>query len=158
VKRQRKEPVQLELFVPHEQGYEFKVIATNKMGKAKSTLLFHNGRGAQENIFSELKSQCSMSYVPTRHQSGNQLYYQSAVIAHNLYRELQMISRDIVRRSFLQRAPLWIFEEAATLRHKIIQRAGLLTRPHGHLRLTLSGNEATRRDFLRYLDSLARAG
>jgi hypothetical protein len=158
VKKQRKQPVQLELFVPHEQGYEFKVIATNKRGKAKSILLFHNGRGAQENIFSELKSQCNMSYVPTRRQSGNQLYYQSAVIAHNLYRELQMISRDTVRGTSQQRSPLWIFEEAATLRHKIIQRAGRLTRPHGRLRLTLSGNEATRRDFLRYMDSLARAG
>jgi hypothetical protein len=158
VKRQRKEPVQLELFVPHEQGYEFKVIATNKKGEAKSILLFHNGRGAQENIFSELKSQCNMSYVPTRRKSGNQLYYQSAVIAHNLYRELQMISRKTVRGTSLQRGPLWIFEEAATLRHKIIQRAGRLTRPHGRLRLTLSGNEATRIDFLHYMDSLARAG
>ena len=51
-----------------------------------------------------------------------------------------------------QRAPLWIFEEAATIRHKIIQRAGRLTRPHGRLRLTLSGNEATRIDFLQYME------
>jgi len=158
VKKQNKDPVQLELFVPHEEGYEFKVIATNKMGKAKTILLYHNGRGAQENIFSELKSQCNMSYVPTRRQSGNQLYFQSAVLGHNLYRELQMISREMDRSTSVQRAPLWIFEESATLRHKIIQRAGRLTRPHGHLRLTLSGNEATRVDFLRYLDSLAPAG
>jgi hypothetical protein len=33
VKKQRKEPVQLELFVPHEEGYEFKVIVTNKQGE-----------------------------------------------------------------------------------------------------------------------------
>jgi len=56
VKKQRKEPVQLHLFVPREEGYEFKALATNKEGKAKSILLFHNGRGSQENIFSELKT------------------------------------------------------------------------------------------------------
>jgi hypothetical protein len=158
VKKQNKDPIQFELFVPHEEGYEFKVIATNKMGKAKTILLYHNGRGAQENIFSELKSQCNMSYVPTRRQSGNQLYYQAAVLGHNLYRELQMVNRGRDRITSIQRAPLWKFEESATLRHKIIQRAGRLTRPHGHLRLTLSGNEATRRDIRQYLDSLASAG
>jgi hypothetical protein len=30
--------VQLGLFTPHEEGYEFKVIVTNKSGKAKPTL------------------------------------------------------------------------------------------------------------------------
>ena len=40
-------------------------------------------------------------------------------------------------------AALWIFEEAASIRHKLIQRAGRLTRPHGRLRLSLSGDEIT---------------
>jgi hypothetical protein len=30
VKQQHKEPIQLDLFVPHDYGYEFKVILTNK--------------------------------------------------------------------------------------------------------------------------------
>lgn len=158
VKKQRKEPVQLDLFVPHQEGYEFKVIVTNKRGKAKAILLFHNGRGAQENIFSELKSQCNMDYVPTRRLCGNLLYYQSAVLAHNLYRELQMTTRSADRSTTAKRAPLWIFQEAASIRQKIIQRAGRLTRPHGRLRLTLSGNEATRKDLMHYMESLARAG
>jgi len=80
----------LELFVPHEEGYEFKVIVTNKRGNAKTILLFHNGRGSQESIFSELKSRVQHGYVPTRRLAGNQLYYLSAVLAHNLYRELQI--------------------------------------------------------------------
>ena len=50
----------MELFVPHEEGYEFKVIVTNKPSKAKAILLFHNGRASQENMFSELKDQCQM--------------------------------------------------------------------------------------------------
>jgi len=158
VKKQRKEPVQLELFVPHQEGYEFKVIVTNKRGKAKAILLFHNGRGAQENIFSELKSQCNMDYVPTRRLCGNMLYYQSAVLAHNLYRELQMATRRADRPTTAKRSPLWIFQEAASIRQKLIQRAGRLTRPHGRLRLTLSGNEVTRREMMHYMESLGRAG
>jgi hypothetical protein len=158
VKKQSKEPVQLGLFTPYEEGYEFKAIVTNKKDKAKTILLFHNGRGSQENIFSELKSQCQMDYVPTRRLSGNQLYYQSAVLAHNLYRELQMIARGTDRATTAKRAPLWIFEEAASIRQSIIQRAGRLTRPRGRLRLTLSGNEATRREFLHYMEELALAG
>ena len=158
VKKQRKEPVQLELFVPHQEGYEFKVIVTNKRGKAKAIILFHNGRGAQENIFSELKSQCNMDYVPTRRLCGNMLYYQSAVLAHNLYRELQMATRRADRPTTAKRSPLWIFEEAASIRQKLIQRAGRLTRPHGRLRLTLSGNEVTRREMMHYMESLGRAG
>jgi hypothetical protein len=157
VKKQNKEPVQLELFVPHEEGYEFKVIVTNKRGKARPILLFHNGRSGQENLFSELKSQCNLDYVPTRRLSGNQLYFLSAVFAHNFYRELQMTTRRMDRLTTPKRAALWIFEEAASLRHKIIQRAGRLTRPHGRLRLTLSGNEVTRREMLHYLDRLTQA-
>ena len=127
--------MQLELFVPQQEGYEFKAIVTNKMGKAKTILLFHNGRGAQENIFSELKSQCDMDYVPTRRLCGNLLYYQSAVLAHNLYRELQMTTHSAERVTTEKRST-WIFEDAASIRHKIIQRAGRLTRPQGRLRLT----------------------
>lgn len=157
VKKQNKEPVQLGLFTPHEEGYEFKVIVTNKSGKAKPILLFHNGRASQENMFSELKSQCNLDYVPTRRLSGNQLYFLSAVFAHNLYRELQMTVRRTDRPTTPKRAALWIFEEAASIRHKLIQRAGRLTRPHGRLRLTLSGNQITQKEMTHYLKRLARA-
>jgi hypothetical protein len=157
VKKQSKEPVQLELFVPREEGYEFKVVVTNKRGTAKPILLFHNGRATQENLFSELKSQCNMDYVPTRRLSGNQLYFLSAVFAHNLYRELQMTSRRTDRQTTPKRAALWIFDETASLRHRIIQRAGRLTRPRGRLRLTLSGNEVTRKEMMHYLNRLAGA-
>ena len=156
VKKQNKEPVQLGLFIPHEEGYEFKVIVTNKRGKAKAILLFHNGRSGQENLFSELKSQCSLDYVPSRRLAANQLYFLSAVFAHNLYRELQMSTRRMDRPTTPKRAALWVFEEAASLRHKLIQRAGRLTRPHGRLRLTLSGNEVTRREMMHYLEGLAQ--
>ena len=57
-----KEPIQLDLFVPHDYGYEFKVILTNKPLGARKTLVFHNGRGSQEGIFAELKSDNARLY------------------------------------------------------------------------------------------------
>ncbi len=157
VRIHRKQPLQLELFAPYEQGYEFKAVLTTKNGSAKAILLFHNGRGAQENQFGELKSQCQMDYVPTRRLAGNQLYFLSALLAHNLYRELQMSVHEAQRHTTAKRAALWIFEESATLRQRLIQLAGRLTRPQGRLRLTLSGNDVTRKDYLELLRGLKRA-
>lgn len=154
VKKQNKEPVQLDLFRPHEYGYEFKVIVTNKRSSARNVLRFHNGRGAQENIFGELKSQCQMDYVPVRRLAGNQLYLMSAVLSHNLLRTLQMELAQPEKRTTEKRSPLWIFQEATTIRQYLIHRAGRLTRPSGKLRLTMNGNEATKQTFLDYLQAL----
>ena len=57
---QYKEPVQLNLFIPYEYGYDFKAIITNKSLCAKKVLNYHNGRGAQEGLFAELKSHAQM--------------------------------------------------------------------------------------------------
>jgi hypothetical protein len=157
VRTLNREPIQLELFVPHAQGYEFKAVITNKQGSAKRILLFHNGRGTQESLFSDLKGQCHIDYVPTRRLAGNQLYFLSAVIAHNLFREMEMHRVVAQRFTTAKRAALWIFPEAATTRQGLILRAGRLTRPQGRLCLTMSGNEVMRCDFLVYLDSLKRA-
>ena len=92
-------------------------------------LRFHNGKGAQENIFGELKSQCGMDYVPVRRLAGNQLYLMSAILSHNLLRTLQM---EVVRpnqRAVEKRSPLWMFQEASTMGQHLIHRAGRLTRP-----------------------------
>ena len=48
VKEQHKEPIQLELFVPHDYGYEFKVILTNKPLGARKALVFHNGAAGRD--------------------------------------------------------------------------------------------------------------
>ena len=66
------------MFIPYEYGYDFKVIVTNKRINAKKALAFHNGRGSQEGIFAELKSQAQMDYIPTRRQAGNQVYMLAA--------------------------------------------------------------------------------
>jgi hypothetical protein len=152
-----KEPIQLDLFIPHEYGFEFKVMVTNKTGSAKKVLLYHNGRGNQENVFGELKSQTQMEYIAVRHLHGNQLYMLSAILAHNLNRELQMATLPKANGTTTNRTPLWNFTEMATLRHRLIQRAGRLTNPCNRLTLTLSANEAAKTEMLRFLTALEKA-
>ena len=157
VKLQHKEPVQLDLFVPYQYGYEFRAILTNKRLTPAKVLAFHNGRGAQEGIFAELKSDNALAYVPTRTWVGNQIYLLAALMAHNLARELQMRAQPPARNTTAKRAPLWAFASIATLRHHIIQRAGLLIRPQGQLTLSMSLNDAVKNDLLHFLDALGAA-
>jgi hypothetical protein len=148
---QRKEPVQLELFQPYEYGYQFKVIVTNSTLCPRKVLRLHNGRGAQEGIFAELKSQTQMDYIPTRRLAANQTWLLASLMAHNLNRELQMATAKRERATTEKRAPLWMFTQLGTLRRHLIQRAGRLTRPQGKLTLTLSPNDSVQADFKRYL-------
>ena len=157
VKVQYKEPVQLDLFIPYEYGYAFKVVLTNKPLTAAKVVAFHNGRGSQEGIFAELKSHNALSYVPTRTWRGNQVYLLSAVMAHNLSRELQMMSRPAQRTTQEKRPALWQFEQLSTLRQRIIQRAGRLIRPQGRLTLSMSANSVVQNELLHYLEQLEKA-
>lgn len=156
-RQQYRGPVQLDLFIPYTYDYDFKVIVTNKRIKARKVLAYHNGRGAQEGIFAELKSQAQMDYIPTRRQAGNQVFILAAMLAHNLNRELQMMAHTRQRNTTERRAPLWRFEQLGTLRRKLIQRAGRLTKPQGTLTLTISANPAVKAELLHYLDILKQA-
>jgi hypothetical protein len=152
-----KAPVQLDLFVPFIFGYECKVVMTNKTVRAREVVRFHNGRGAQEGVFAELKSQGQLDYVPTQTLAGNQIFMLSAVLAHNLNRELQMASRSQTRTTTTKRTPLWEFEQLETLRRKLVQRAGRFTEPQGRPTLTMSANQAVRDELLHYKAALEKA-
>jgi hypothetical protein len=152
-----KAPVQLDLFVPYVYGYDFKVLMTNKTIRPRDVVKFHNGRGAQEGVFAELKSQGQLDYVPTQTLAGNQTYLLSAVLAHNLNRELQMMARPQTRSTTAQRPPLWEFEQLATLRRTLLQRAGRFTQPQGRLTLTMSANAAVQSELLHYKVALEKA-
>lgn len=154
VRLQNKDPIQLDLFVPHEHGYEFKVIVTNKRVKAKRVVSFHEGRGSQEGIFAELKSHCQMDYVPVTTRVGNQIYLLSAMLAHNLTRELQMIAHPLQRGTTAKRAALWAFEQLHTMRRNLLQRAGRLIRPQGKLVLSMNENTAVEEELSHYLYAL----
>jgi hypothetical protein len=138
--RPRKGPIQLVLFVPHEYGYDFKVIVTNTTLSPNKVVAFHEGRGSREGIFGELKTHCQMGYLPLRRWRGNHTYLLAGSFAHNLLRELQGTPRAPSRGTTEKRTPLWAFEELHTFRTGLIQRAGRLPRPHGTPTLTISAS------------------
>jgi len=115
----------------------------------------HNGRGAQEAIFAELKSQTNMDYVPCNRKNANQIWLLSAILAHNLNRELHMSSYAASRATTEKRAPIWDFVRLATRRMRIFQRAGRLTNPKGRLTLTMSANPAVQTELLHLLKHAA---
>ena len=157
VKKQIRGPLQLDFFEPRDFDFDYKVIITNKRESAKSVILFHNGRGIQESIFGDAKQDAGLDVIPTRRLAGNQIYTLCAMIAHNLSREIQMLSTPRMKRVGPKRSGAWAFQTLDRIRHRVIQRAGRLTRPQGELTLTLCASTAMKRDLLRFLDSIQKA-
>ncbi len=156
--KQRKGMLQLGLFEPRDFDFDYKVIVTNKTQSAKSVVLFHNGRGSQEAIFGDAKTDAALNVLPSRRLAGNQLYTLCGMMAHNLSREVQMLaSANRASRALAKRPAAWKFEKLETLRRRIIQRAGRLTRPQGELTITMSMNRKTRHDVMHFLDVLQKA-
>jgi hypothetical protein len=156
-KKQSKGPLQLHLFEPREFGYDYKVIVTNKSESAKSVVVFHNGRGSQEGTLGDAKNDTGLDVIATRRLAGNQVFTLCAMMAHNLSREIQMLASPPSPRALPKRPAAWTFQTLDTLRHRIIQRAGRLTRPQGELTLTMGANPAVRKDLLHFLDTIAKA-
>jgi len=156
-KKQYKGPLQLHLFEPRDYQFDYKVIVTNKTESTKSVVLFHNGRGSQEAIFGDAKTDAALDIIPTKRLAGNQIFTLCSMMAHNLSRELQMLASPALPRALPKRPSAWAFERLDTLRHRIIQRAGRLTKPQGELTLTMSANHAVRQDLLHFLDVVKKA-
>ena len=156
-KKQRKGPLQLQLFEPVDLNYDYKVIVTNKSESTKNVVLFHNGRGSQEAIFGDAKNDTALDIVPCRRLAANQVFTISAMMAHNLSREVQMLAQPSAPRALAKRPAAWKFEKLDTIRHRIIQRAGRISRPQGNLTLTMSANHAVRKDLLHFLSVLQKA-
>ena len=154
-KQQQKGPVQLDLFVPYQYGYEFKVIVTNKDLGAAALVDYHGGRGSQEGVFAELKTQCQMDYIPVRQRCGNETYLLAGLFAFNLIRDLQMQLEPPIRTTTRKRATLWAFEQVDTFRRTILQRAGRLTTPSRKLVLTFCAGKNLKQRVLQIFQTLA---
>jgi len=82
------------------------------------------------------------------------IYLMAAVFAHNLVRELQMLTQPRERSTTRGRATLWVFEQVDTLRKTVIQRAGKLTEPRGRLTWTFCRGKSLKERVLQTLDEL----
>jgi hypothetical protein len=101
-----------------------------------------------------MASICEPGYVPVTTRVGNQICLLSAMLVHNLTRELQMLAHPPQRGTTAKRTALWAFEKLQTTRRNHIQRAGRLLRPGGKLMLSMNDNAAVERELLHYLDAL----
>lgn len=144
-------PIQLDLFELRQREFECKVIITNKSQQARAVVDFHKGRGQQENVFAELKSQGALSYLPCKRWIGNKIYLLCNVLAHNFTRRIQMELKAVQRPTNSGRSPLWILEKMETLRRTMIQRAGRLTSTNGILTLTMSANKVVQQKIERFM-------
>ena len=149
--RQIKGALQLDLFEPQDFQYDYKCVVTNKRCSIRKAVRFLEGRGQQENVFAELKSQGAHGYIPCRRRAANQCYMICAIMAHNLNRELQMRTWERMRATGEKRSPLWIFEKIQILRNAFICKAGRFTRPSGKPALTLNANPLVQRYMRNYL-------
>jgi len=130
-------------------GYEFhhKAIVTYKPVTAASVLAFFNGREIQEQLFGEAKQHASLDDIPCRRLVPNQLYVLSAMLAHNLGRELQLQPKPQRRHTTPTRAGTFIVRTLGTLRDQLIRRAGALIRQRGRLALTTAASTPARDEF-----------
>ena len=130
---------------------------TNKSVKIKNILNFHNGRGSQEGLIGELKTCAQCDLIPVRKKHGNQIFFISGILAHNLGRELQMNTLEKKRNTSMKRASLWKFSKLSTLGSKLIRCAGRLTRPQGKLKLTINKNKLIMEEFSHFREKLDKA-
>ena len=94
--------------------------------------------------------------MPCRRLVPNQIYVLSAMLAHNLGRELQLNAEPEQRRTTPTRSGRFIVRTLGTLRDQLIGRAGALTRPRGRLALTVAAPKPARDEFddlLQHLDA-----
>ena len=132
-----------------------KCSATNRDLGASALVAYHGGRGSQEGVFGELKTQCQMDYIPVRRRCGNETYLLASLFAFNLIRDLQMQLAPPTRTTTRKRPTLWAFEQVATFRRTILQRAGRLSTPSGKLVLTFCAGKKLKRRVLHILQVLA---
>jgi len=122
---------QLDLFDPNDGHYEYSAVLTNKPLAGPALWAFMCGRGVHEKVYGELKSGFAFACVPTRHYAANSAWQLLSGLAFNLSRSFQLATTARRRAPSRKRRTLFVFETIHSLRALCLQRAGLLTHPHG---------------------------
>jgi Transposase DDE domain group 1 len=122
---------QLDLFDPNDGHYEYSAVLTNKPLAGPALWVFMCGRGVHEKVYGELKSGFAFACVPTRHYTANSAWQVLSGLAFNLSRSFQLATTARRRAPSRKRRTLFVFETIHSLRALCLQRAGLLTHPHG---------------------------
>ncbi len=122
---------QLDLFDPDNGHYEYSAIATNLALSGKALWHFMCGRGAHEQAYGELKNGFGFDCVPSMQHEANAAWQILSVLAFNLSRAFQAATTATRRSPNGKGTCHYRFENIRTLRFKLLNRAGLITRPGG---------------------------
>jgi len=147
---QHKGPLQLDLFEPLDFEYTYSAVLTNKATSAASVVEFHAGRGSQEGLLGELKSQLHADAVPFRTQEANALSTWASIFAHNFLRHIQMANGERRKANTWNRSAMWNIRKAGSIR-ALICRAGLLKAQ----KLVIAGPDYIRQQVEELLPKLA---
>lgn len=144
--KQKKEPLQLDLFEPVHHVYRYTVIVTNDRDRdtdAAEIIARHHGRGSQEKLFGEAKQHAALDVIASKFQAFNRLFTLASVLAVNLGRELELHLTNKRRPQGVKRAAILPFRTLGTLQKELFQRPGRITRPQGKLTLMVGPNTRT---------------
>lgn len=122
-------PVQLLLNGEAETVERYKAIATNREEKAEDALAWYNQRGeTSENRIKELKLGFGMARMPCGTKEANAVYFRIGALAYNLFH----VFRDWALPG------TWQKHQVATIRWRLYQVAGKVTRHAGSLFLKVA--------------------
>jgi hypothetical protein len=118
---------------------------------------FMCGRGNHEKTITQLKSGLAFHTVPTMAYAANSAWQQVVAYTHNLLTNFQIDTGAAQPKPSRRRTVLHVLQSIQTLRFELLNRAAVLVRPHGAMRLRLTDNSETRRIYHRIATQLARA-
>jgi hypothetical protein len=157
VRHQATKNYQLDLFDPNDGHYEYSAVTSNLGLTLANLWRFACGRGNHEKTIGQLKSGLAFHTVPTMTYGANSAWQQLVVLTHNLLTNFQLETGAVRRTPSRKRTVLPVLQTIQSLRFAFFNRAALLVRPQGALRLRLMDNLATRRSYERVARALARA-
>ena len=114
-------------------------------------------RGNHEKTITQLTTGLAFHTVPTMAYAANSAWQHLVVLTHNLLTNFQIETGAQPRATSRKRTSLHVLQTIQSLRFTVFNRAALLVRPQGALRLRLMDNRDTRRTYERIAAALARA-
>jgi len=157
VRHQATKNYQLDLFDPNDGHYDYSAVTSNLGLTLANLWRFACGRGNHEKTIAQLKSGLAFHTVPTMAYAANSAWQQLVVLGHNLLTNFQLETGAVRRPPSRKRTVLHVLQTIQSLRFAFFNRAALLVRPRGALRLRLMDNVDTRRSYERVARALARA-
>jgi hypothetical protein len=146
---------QLDLFDPNDGHYEYSAVTSNLGFTLSNLWYFMCGRGNHEKTIAQLKGGLAFHTVPTRAYAANSAWQQLATLAHNLLTNFQIATGAVRRTPSRKRTVLHALQSIQTLRFVFLNRAAVLVRPKGALRLRIMNNVETQRIYQRFSSALA---